>query len=360
MSFRNPSYHPNKATNRYEFDIENMDLAIVNGIRRTILADIPNLGLLGEGDVTVEIQRNTGPLHNELMAHRISMIPIHFTEEEVESFTEGDYEFSCSIKNHEQTIMNVTTKHLQGTRQAVPLSDKELARLFPHNSITNQHVLITRLRPGEELAFTAKVIKSTAKEHSSFSPVSLCAFFYHQDPAKAEDAKGVLDKERAYLKNKLGDPTSIHFMIEPEEGLSAKYLVAKALEILLEKIERVHREIDVLDSTYVRIVASPQMEKSYDLHILQEDDTLGNIFQSILYSHFIREKNKVLENRFTVSYVGYYTPHPLDPRVVVRMSLQNDSIVPDEKDFAMVMKECCRHVEREVRKVYDEWTRFDV
>jgi len=58
------------------------------------------------------------------------------------------------------------------------------------------------------------VIKSIAKNHASFSPVSLCAFYYKQDPSKAKALTHVLEQERAYLKNKYGDPTDIHFMLE--------------------------------------------------------------------------------------------------------------------------------------------------
>lgn len=357
--FKNASFHKNKATKRYEFDIEDMDLSIVNAIRRVVLSEIPNLGFLGEGDVSIQILKNSGPLHNEFMIHRIGLIPLHFTEEEVESFAEGDYEFSCDVRNNDPSLMNVTTRHITGTRQGTPLTDVELRRIFPANPITEQHVLITRLRQGEELAFHAKVVKSKAKAHASFAPSSLCTFFYHLDETKVKEAKNILDKERAYIKNQYGDPTRIRFMIEPEGGLSARYMVAKALEILLDKIDTVHRELDVLDSEKVKVSPTLDIPNSFDLHIFQEDDTLGNLFQSLLYNLYIRENNKVLDNKYKVGYVGYFAPHPLEPKIVLRMSLLHDDITPDVKDFVHVMKESCRHVEREVREAYDAWTRFE-
>jgi len=53
-------------------------------------------------------------------------------------------------------LLNVTTQNIQGTKNGVPLTEKELQRIFPVNSVTKKPVLITRLRQGEELSFTAK------------------------------------------------------------------------------------------------------------------------------------------------------------------------------------------------------------
>lgn len=357
--FHNSQYHENKATNRYEFDMEGMDLSIVNGIRRVIHAEIPTLGFQGEGDVSIQIHKNTGPLHNEFMIHRIGLLPMHFTEEEVESFVENEYEFTCSIKNNEVALMNVTTHHLQGTKNGVALSEKDLHRIFPLNNVTKKPVLVTRLRQGEELSFTAKVIKSIAKNHASFSPVSLCAFYYKEDPSKAKDLTNVLEKERAYLKNKYGDPTDVHFMVESETGLTPKYLIAKALEVLMEKVGTVHKELDVLHSEKLSIVKHDTMDDTFDLHIMKEDDTLGNLMQSILYNKYIRENTNILDNKYKMTYVGYYAPHPLEQKIVIRMTLKNENLTPDEKEYVMVMKECCRQVERELREVLDAWIRFD-
>jgi len=101
------------------------------------------------------------------------------------------------------------------------------------------------------------------------------------------------------------------------------------------------------------------MEDTFDLHIMKEDDTLGNLMQSILYNKYIRETANVLDNKYKMTYVGYYAPHPLEQKIVVRVTLKNENLTPDEKEYVMVMKECCRQVEREVREVLDAWIRFE-
>lgn len=349
-----------KAANRYTFEIYDMDLAIINSMRRVILSEIPTIGFMGENDVSIKIQKNNGPLHNEIMIHRIGNIPVHFSEEETEAFVENEYEFYMDVKNTQSNILNITTHDIKGKRNQVELTEKELARLFPVNTITKRPILITRLRQGEELAFTAIVIKSTAVEHASFSPVSLCSFFYMQDSAKNKDVKDILQRERNYLTNTFGDPNAIEFSIEPEKGLSAKYLVAKSLEILKNKAETIDRELESMQSEKVKLEKNPDIEDTYDMHILHETDTFGNLFQSLIYSKYIREKQAILDNKYTMTYIGYYAPHPLDPKIVIRMTLKNkDGIALSIQEAKNAYKQCLLHIHQTMKEVYEAWIRFE-
>lgn len=350
-----------KVAQRTRFQIHNMDLSIVNGIRRVILSEIPTLGFMGEKDVSIVIEKNNGPLHNEFLIQRIGMIPIHFTEEEIDGFVENEWEFELNVQNSNPSILNVTTHDFKGKRNGVDLTPKEIHRLFPPNSVTKRPILITRLRQGEELAFKALVVQSTASEHASFSPVSLCSFFYVQDDAKNKDVKDILQRERNYLRNEYNEATVLQFSIEPETGLSAHYLVAKALEILRSKCETVDREINTSGSEKVTLRPFEEIPNTYDLHIAYETDTFGNLFQSLIYSEYIRNPKKILDQKYTMSYVGYYAPHPLDPTIVIRITLQNDdSIVPTREEFIQVYKQCIREVGQHLKEVYDAWLRFEL
>jgi len=344
MIFKNGFYNKNKATGRYEFDIENVDIAIINSIRRVILADIPVLGFLGEGKPSIEIIKNTGPLHNEIMCHRIGLIPLHFTQEEIEEFVENEYIFSCTVKNTSVGTINVTTTNITGTRNLKPLTPKELARIFPPNPVSKDFVLITRLRQGEELTFNATVVKLTAKDHSSFSPVSMCAFYYNNDQSKLTN---ILDKERDYDKNEYGDPTDVHFMMETETSLSPNYIFMKAIEILIEKVIRIVKTMT--------IVKNDKIKNTYDACIANEDDTLGNVFQSIIYSEFIRNTDAKIMNTYKIPYVGYYAPHPLEKKIVIRITLDQEC---DEDAFKSIMNNCAKIVENRIQAVRDDWIKF--
>ena len=67
---------------QYNFTLSGVELSFANAIRRTILSDIPCVVILTETYATNKctIHVNTGRLHNEILKHRLSCIPIHTTD----------------------------------------------------------------------------------------------------------------------------------------------------------------------------------------------------------------------------------------------------------------------------------------
>lgn len=340
---------------RSTFDILDTDLAIVNGLRRSILADIPTIGFLGEGEPTVDIHINTGPLHNELLTHRIGMIPLHFTEEETEAFQEGLYEFTLDIENTKDIMLNVTTHDFKGTREGEPLTEKELKRIFPKNKISDNPILITRLRPGEALKFTAHPIQSTARHHASFSPVSICSFKFIEDPVEAAKVEGILNKERAYLKNEYQEPTAIEFSVEIENGEAMKqhealrYLINKALDNLIHKLDKTIEH----DEKYVVCKA---IENGFEFTFENEDDTLGNLLQSLMFNRHVRD-GQMFQN-VKISYVGYTCPHPLDPTMVLRVMFEDKTLKRDETFAWSLLMDNCSWIRSTLSNISTKWLEF--
>lgn len=348
---------------RFTFEAHNIDLSIMNGIRRTILSDIPVVGFKGEEDSegsppSLAIVKNNGPLHNEFMLHRIGLIPIHFSEDETDGFVSDDYKFELAVTNESQNTMNVTTESFK-----VHHHDKEInpAKLFPKNAHTKEYVLITRLRPGEELEVKGKAIKTTARHHASFSPVSLCTFSFMTN-GNPDPSLGVLDRERDFIKNEYGDPIAIMFALESECALSPNYLVKKAFDIILEKLR-----------VFLNSLSAPGIENNDDEPALSlgdvqvsvkrsdvgvdfqipEDDTIGNILQSLMHNHYIREKNVTSKNH-VVTFVGYYPPHPLEKSVVVRICCDNHTNV-DTNAYIDIMKDSTASIVQQIEALKRSW-----
>lgn len=339
---------------RATFDVLDADLAIVNGLRRSILSDIPTVGFLGEGEPTVDIHTNTGPLHNELLIHRIGMIPLHLTEEEIESFQEGLYEFTLKAENTKDVMLNVTTHNFRGTREGKDLSEKELRQIFPANSVTGAPILITRLRHGEAIHFTARPIKSTARHHASFSPVSVCCMRFIQDPTQASKVEGILEKERAYIKNEYQEPTAIEFSIEIENGGAMKqhqavrYVMGKAFENLIDKLDKTVQHEDTH-------VVCKVIENGFEFVFENEDDTLGNLLQSLMYNRHIRG-GEMYQN-VNISYVGYTCPHPLDPTMILRIMFE-DKKQRDESFAWSLLTDNCSRIRSILTGMSNEWHQF--
>lgn len=356
--FRNYSFDPKDPSNNHTFEIHNIDLAIVNGIRRIILTDIPITGIIGETidneDPTVNILINTGALHNEIIIHRIGLIPICLTEDEIESYEDGTIQLELNVKNEGNKIENITTKQLKATRNNIPISDKELATIFPANQVSKEHILITRLRSNEHLHLKADVVKRTGRHNASFNPVSLCNFSYIQDPAEASKKESVLDKERAYFKNKYGDPIAFNFDIEHiNPNITPKYLIPKSLDIIIQKLNKL-RENLINSNDDVKIKQFQDIENTFEFLIDNEDDTLGNIIQSYIHNKYIRETNK-FNNTITCMYVGYICPHPLKALMILRITLENENTT---NTFISFLETNCKYIIEDLTKIKSEWNKF--
>lgn len=353
MKFQNLRIAP--LMGRVTFDILDTDLAIVNSLRRAILSDIPTVGFVGEGEPTVEIHKNTGPLHNEIMVHRVGMVPIHLTEEDIEAFQDGLYEFTLSVENKTDNTMNVTTHDFKGTRDGKPLSERELKTMFPANKVSGQPILITRLRAGEALSLTAHPTKATAKHHASFSPVSMCSLRFLPDPEEAAKAESILDKERAYLKNKYNEPTAIEFAFEVENGGAmkdtdaARYIVTKALDSIMKRLD------DAIQHEDDHVVCK-EIEHGFEFTFENEDDTLGNLLQSMMFNRHVREGQPFQDVK--ISYVGYMCPHPLDPTMVLRVMFEDKTIKRDVSFAWSLLMDNCSWVRSTLLGISNEWAQF--
>lgn len=345
--FRNYNYDPKDPAQTHTFEVHGVDVAIVNAIRRIILTDIEVIGFSGEDEPSLDVVTNTGRFHNEIILHRFGLLPLHISELDTDAFVDDQYLFELHVKNTTEDMMNVTTHNFTAKKDDRVLTEKDVRTIFPVDMVSKSPILITRLHSREELHVMGKAVKRSARFHAGFSPVSLCTFFYLQDPILAASATNVLDKERAYLRNNFGDPTAFQFEIEPKIALSPRYLVAKACEILSNKLATVLQEIYQEASDKVTI--SPGDTGGYNFTFKEEDDTLGNVLQSYIHVNFVRPKKDV-------TYVGYYCPHPLDNTMVLNIRLANGSTVAKEHiDFLAL---AARNLASDVQEVQGAWLRF--
>lgn len=360
--FQNYTY--DKPSNCHSFDIYNIDLAVVNGIRRVILTDIPTPGIIGEkldnDDPTVEILINNGALHNEIIIHRIGLIPICLTEDEIKSYEDNDIQIELNMKNTTNKTIDVTTNHITATRNSVNISENELKDIFPANKISKDYILITRLRTGEHLHFKANIVKRKGRDNASFNPVSLSNFSYIQDPKEADQKSNILDKERSYYKNKYGDPTRFKFDIESiNHNIGPKYLVSKSLDIIINKLELLKKELNAEISEKVKIQQFQNIEGTYEFIVEDEDDTLGNIIQSYIHNQYIREKNQ-FKDKISCTYIGYICPHPLKSLMIIRISLENIDVSNSPKVFASFLEANCTTIIDELSKIKNDWSTFAI
>jgi DNA-directed RNA polymerase subunit L len=144
------------------------------------------------------------------------------------------------------------------------------------------------------------------------------------DPEIAAAAVNVLDKERSYFRNKRGDPTRIQFSMESEVALTPKQIMVKAFDILITKLERVKASVNN-EEVDTGFLTTREASPGYEFVFKNEDDTLGNLLQSLIYNDTIRKAKPLQSSEPTLTYVGYCCPHPLDPVMVLRLVIDPDT-----------------------------------
>ena len=342
-----------KTGNKIQFNVKDIDVSIMNSIRRVILADIPNVAFDFQPyefeNKTVDIIKNTCSLHNEIILQRLSMLPLKFDENEISNFKSSKYKFRLQKINNTSKMMNVTTEDIEiYDENDKKYNEKFTRKIFPKNKLSNDFILITKLKPnlfdnnkGDVLEINMLATKKTAKDYAGFGYVSQCVYFNVVDNKQAKDELdkrlekiedlsekddlekdfNTLDKYRYFRKNEYDEPNYFEYHIESESRVSPEFLFFKAIIILKNKIEKLITNI--IDDK-IKIEKMKDTNNFYSFEIKNEKHTLGNLIQSLLYNKFIREEEaKIIE------YIGYYCPHPLEDNLILKIKF-NDKIKETE------------------------------
>ena len=179
-----PKYTLLEDSNEYRFRLSDINVSLANGIRRVILSDIPCVVIKtenhGKNDCT--IIENTSRLHNEIVKHRLSCIPIHNKDLDV---LPGNYVLEIDEENTSNNIIYVTTEHfkIKNKNNGKYLTEEETHKIFPKNILTGQYIDFVRLRPkisdtipGEKIKLVSEFSVGTARENGMFSIVSKSSY----------------------------------------------------------------------------------------------------------------------------------------------------------------------------------------
>lgn len=374
------------------FRLKNSNVTFANALRRAILTMTPSVGFRTEPHEKSEVQIsiNTTPLVNEMIAHRIGMIPINIPD--VAAFQPEFYEFRCDIKNTTSEMVDVRAGDIQvfKTNPEAPLEpsvqlDSKL--FFPPDPVTGDTILITRLRPQwnptapkEQLAFKARASVSNGMENIRWSPVCQSSYEYtlDQEPAHlkavfedwllknkkiADPATlpgeqlealqrefNTMEIQRCYLTDKEGNPNDFTFHVETIGVQSVQQIVGAAFQAL-EGLVSKYMDIDVSLPESVAPIVADTRYAAIDVRFQNEGHTLGNLLESYIgYEHM----TGLAEPR--VSYVAYKVPHPLRPEMFVRVAINTTTDIEAMKLQALaVVANTCRTLKRICSQAGAEW-----
>ena len=338
----------------FYFKICNINVSFVNAIRRTILSEI-NVCCIEFDSNNVDndsilISVNTGRLHNEILKHRLSCIPV-YVKEDMETFCkENILEIDCH--NNSDVPIFVTSGDFRVKNQ-VRGDYLENKNIFPPNRMTNDYIDFSRLRPkisdtipGESLKLTAKFSISNASKNSTHNVVSVCSYSNSLDEIEIKKkwnvlhvelkSRGVSDEVIDFEKrnfyfldaNRIFVENSFDFKIQSVCILSNREILLLSLTHLLEKFVSF---LALLEKDGVTILVSETtMPFSFDVQLYDEDYTFGKILEYLLYQHFYLGA--------TLSYCGFKKFHPHDNKSVIRVAFPTS---PSPKLLCEILRKSC-------------------
>ncbi|RZF33883.1 hypothetical protein LSTR_LSTR009907 [Laodelphax striatellus] len=170
-----------------EFDLVGVHPAIANAFRRILLSEVPTMAI-----EKVMIYNNTSLIQDEILAHRLGLIPLkadprRFDFKSEDEGTERDtLEFELKIKCTKNTNAkpdstnpdelyvnnNVYSKHIKWLpmgRQSNRMKEADVGPVL-------DDILIAKLRPGHEIDVKMLAVKGIGQDHAKFSPVATATY----------------------------------------------------------------------------------------------------------------------------------------------------------------------------------------
>ncbi|KAF9059204.1 insert subdomain of RNA polymerase alpha subunit [Rhodocollybia butyracea] len=274
-----------------EFDLVGVDASIANAFRRIMIAEVPTLAI-----EHVYVFNNTTVIHDEILAHRLGLIPLNVDPALLDSRKDGDtptdrntLEFKLHLECSQNPAFNksslttnpnpsdddlyINHQLLSGHLQWIPVGEQSdrMTDVGP----TTKDIVLAKLRPGQAVDMTLHAVKNIGSVHAKWSPVATATYRLHpniiiKSPIPIEradefakcfsagavkvDKKGVVKIDKKGMRNDtvsrevLRDPEFkdmvelsrirdwFIFSVESESAYKPEQLLPEAITVMKQKI----------------------------------------------------------------------------------------------------------------------------
>ena len=339
--------------NSLNLQIDNINLSLVNAIRRCILAEFPTIGFKTEDYVNSDLKviENTSSMHNEYILHRIGLVPIHY--DSIKKFDPEKYKFILKMENNTNSTISIKSNDIKVFNNETREEEKSI-NFFPPDPDTKDYLLLHKLKSnpnkiGEKLHIEGKASINVGSVNSRFSPVSCVTFQNKIDNDKKNKARKIyvtkqLSKEQLtntklvksteldfdlsmgerYFHTDENDNPNVFLMYIESIGVVPSHIILyETLDIIINKLKLFAELVDNLitkninESDKISIEKSKDTMDAYELIIQNETHTLGNLIQS--YATTIYDDKQI-------NYIGYKNPHPLKKQIIIKIKTENNTL----------------------------------
>lgn len=139
------------------FMLKNSSPALANALRRTVISFVPTLAI-----EDVEIRKNSSVLYDEMLAHRLGLIPL---------VTDSDsYVLPAKCKCKGEGCANCQVAFTIQVSGPGPVFAKEIKFKDPKIKAVHDEMLIVDLKEGQEVEVEGTAILGQGIDHMKFSP----------------------------------------------------------------------------------------------------------------------------------------------------------------------------------------------
>ena len=344
---------------RAAFTLAPSHTTIANTLVRIIQCKVPTVGFRTEPpeQSEVHIQENTTPLPNEMLAHRIGMIPIYVAA--VDDFDPKKYRVELEVANPTQESRMVTTADMrifvQDAEGWKDLGPEGNAAMFPVDATTKEPIMITHLRPQwsadslEKIKLVAYPSVSTGEENVRYSPVCQCSYGHTIDtntarqeeffqnwlkeskkineqsqvnPAQLNNLKrewAALEIQRCFLVDEENEPYSFDFEIETNGLMSVPAVVHRGIREIKTMLQK-YQTLDMQIPANVRI-----------------QPTLGHRLGNLLQTYLV-ERHIMADQAPRLTYAGYKMGHPLKKELTLEIGSEADMEMTARRAIVAVIR----------------------
>ena len=151
------------------FIVRGVSVPYVNALRRIILTEVPAMAI----DELV-ILENSSILNDEILAHRMGLIPLK-TDLDTYSLPEEckcESEFGCNLCRTNLTL------EAEATDKTITVYSSDLKSENPEIVPVSDKIPIAKLAPDQKIKFEAYARLGKGKKHAKWQPVSMCNYMH--------------------------------------------------------------------------------------------------------------------------------------------------------------------------------------
>ncbi|KAK9500932.1 hypothetical protein O3M35_002094 [Rhynocoris fuscipes] len=186
-----------------EFDLIGIYPGLINAFRRLLISEVPTMAI-----EKVTVHQNKTVMQDEILAHRLGLIPLKANPRLFQFRMEGDtvgtdtdtLEFElnvkcvknphCRVGHYRPEDMYLDYHILSKDIKWRPMGGQSSMHKEEDIGPVHNDIVIVKMRPGHELHVTMTAVKGIGKDHAKFSPVGTASYRLHPHIELLEEIEG--------------------------------------------------------------------------------------------------------------------------------------------------------------------------